>query len=158
MFWLLLIALVIVALALIALKGKTKIDEIWPFYPKKPLTPPEQILYFRLVKALPDHIVLAQVQLSRFLGVKKGNNYQSWINRINRMSADYVICEKDSKVLAVIELDDATHQTDKRKEADEKKDKALASAGIKLLRWNVKSMPDEQAIKNLLLTPVPVTL
>jgi hypothetical protein len=29
-------------------------------------------LYFRLLHALPEHIVLAQVQLSRILGVKEG--------------------------------------------------------------------------------------
>ena len=40
----------------------------WPFYAKKPLTQPEQVLYFRLIDALPGHIVLAQVQLLRFLG------------------------------------------------------------------------------------------
>lgn len=31
----------------------------WPFYVKKPLTQPEQVLYHRLIKALPEHIVLA---------------------------------------------------------------------------------------------------
>ncbi len=84
-------------------------DALWPFYAKKPLTQTEQILYFRLVQALPEHIVLAQVQLSQLLGVKKGENFQAWNNRINRMSADFVVCNKDSSIVAVIELDDATH-------------------------------------------------
>jgi len=52
------------------------------------------VLYFRLVRALPESVVLAQVQLSRFLGVKKGSDYQSWLNRINQMSADFVVCAK----------------------------------------------------------------
>ena len=52
------------------------------------------MLYFRLVRALPDSIVLAQVQLSRFLGVKKVGDSQSWLNRINQMSADFVVCAK----------------------------------------------------------------
>lgn len=37
----------------------------WPFYAKRPLTQPEQVLYWRLLKALPHHVVLAQVQCSR---------------------------------------------------------------------------------------------
>jgi hypothetical protein len=41
---------------------------LWPFYLKRVLTQPEQVLYHRLVKALPNHIVLAQVQVSRVLG------------------------------------------------------------------------------------------
>lgn len=122
-------------------------EETWPFYPKKALSAPEQVLYHRLRQALPDHLVLAQVQLSRLLGVKKGHNYQSWLNRINRMSADFVVCLKDSSVVAVIELDDASHQRTDRKEADAKKARALASAGVRLVRWETKTIPDVATIR-----------
>ena len=133
---LLLIIVVVVVAVLAILKAKAQGgagDEIWPFYAKKPLSQPEQILYFRLVQALPEHIILAQVQLSRLLGVKKGSNYQAWSNRINRMSADFVVCNKDSSIVAVIELDDATHQREDRQAADAKKDKALGSADVRIL-------------------------
>src|ERR1700676_5803384 len=65
-------------------------SRLWPFYVKHLLTQPEQVLYHRLVKALPNHIVLAQVQVSRVLGVKKGSRFHEWNNRINRMSYDFV--------------------------------------------------------------------
>ncbi|MEJ2792885.1 DUF2726 domain-containing protein [Iodobacter sp. LRB] len=120
---------------------------VWPFYAKNPLTTPEQVLYFRLLKAMPEHIVLAQVQLSSLLGIKKGNNYRAWLNRINRMSADFVVCNKDSSIVAVIELDDASHQRQDRQLADAKKDKALSSAGISVIRWQAKNLPDEAAIR-----------
>jgi very-short-patch-repair endonuclease len=142
-----LFAIVIVIAALVIKARGSALDGEWPFYAKRPLSAPEQVLYFRLVKALPEHIVLAQVQLSRFLGVKKGNNSQSWLNRINRMSADFVVCQKDATVLAVIELDDASHRGERRVAADAKKDKSLASAGIRLVRWQVRSLPDEAAIR-----------
>ena len=41
--------------------------------------------------------------------VKKSNNFQKWFNRINLMSADFVVCAIYASALAVIELDDATH-------------------------------------------------
>src|SRR3982750_1677097 len=82
----------------------------WPFYVKRVLTPPEQVLYHRLVKSLPNHIVLAQVQGSRLLGVKKGFRFNEWNNRINRLSYDFVVCAKDCSAIAVIELDDKTHE------------------------------------------------
>jgi hypothetical protein len=144
------IALVIVtALAVVAKvkKGAGIGEAPWPFYAKKPLSNPEQVLYFRLCKVFPEHIVLAQVGLSRILGVKKGNNFGEWFNRINRMSADFVLCSKDSTIVAVIELDDASHERADRQIADAKKDKALSSAGIRVVRWQVKSIPDEAAIK-----------
>jgi Protein of unknown function (DUF2726) len=119
----------------------------WPFYVKKPLTQPEQVLYHRLVKALPDHIVLAQVQVSRVLGVKKGSNFNEWNNRINRLSYDFVVCGKDSTVLAAIELDDKSHESNRRSSTDEKKNRATADAGLRLIRWNVKALPDESEIQ-----------
>ena len=148
-FLLLALVMIIAIIGLLKVKsqGNSGGDDIWPFYAKKPLSPPEQILYFRLVEALPDYIVLAQVQLSRFLGVKKGHNYQSWSNRINRMSADFVICKKDASIVAVIELDDSTHQKLDRQIADTKKDKALEAAAIKVVRWQAKSIPDLTEIK-----------
>ena len=119
----------------------------WPFYAKKPLTQPEQVLYHRLVAAMPECIVLAQVQLSRVLGVKKGFNFRAWNNRIDRMSLDFLVCLKDSTVVAAVELDDKTHERTSRIEADAKKEKALSAAGIALIRWNVSALPDEQAIR-----------
>ena len=140
---------VVVFLAFLKAKGQGGIGDLaWPFYTKKPLSQPEQVLYFRLVQALPEHIILAQVQLSRLLGVKKGNNYQAWFNRINRMSADFVVCNKDSSIVAVIELDDATHQKEDRQAADAKKDKALASANVRVIRWQVKAIPDVANIQS----------
>lgn len=153
--FLLLLIIVIAVIGVLITKSKFGKDhEVWPFYPRKPLSNPEQILYFRLLNALPDHIILAQVQLSRFLGVKKGNNFRSWLNRINRLSADYVICSKDASVVAVIELDDASHNNSKRQQTDSKKDKAIRDAGLKIIRWNVKAIPNEDEIKNLV-APVP---
>ena len=86
-------------------------DKPWPFYSKRPLSQPEQVLYHRLVAALPEHIVLAQVQLSRVMGVKKGFGARGWLNRINRMSFDFVVCLKDSTVVAAIELNDRSHES-----------------------------------------------
>lgn len=119
----------------------------WPFYAKKVLSSPEQVLYHRLVYALPECIVLAQVQLSRVLGVKKGFNFAQWNNRINRLSLDFVVCLKDSSVVAAVELDDASHQGPRREEADRRKTRAVEAAGITLIRWSTKAMPDEATIR-----------
>ena len=118
----------------------------WPFSLRRPLSEPEQVLYYRLCHALPDHLVLAQVGLSRFLTVKKGHDPRSWHNRINRMCVDFLVCNKDASVIAAIELDDASHQRPDRVSADEKKERALDAAGVRLLRWSVDAMPDEAAI------------
>ena len=128
----------------------------WPFYIKKLLSPPEQILYHRMIRALPEHIVLAQVQVSRVLGVKKGSNFHEWNNRINRLSYDFVVCGKDSLVIAAIELDDKSHDSSKRIGTDAKKDKASSDAGLRLIRWNVRALPSEEVIRGEFITPVAI--
>ena len=123
----------------------------WPFYVKRLLTQPEQILYHRLVNSLPRHVVLAQVQMSRVLGVKKGFRFHEWNNRINRMSYDFVICDKAATVIAAIELDDKSHESEHRRDSDAKKSKATTDAGLRLVRWHVKSLPDELTIQRELI-------
>ena len=149
----LLLAAAFIPILIAALRKAAKEKGDWPFYARKAMTEAEQALYFRLCKSLPEHLVLAQVGLSRILGVKKGHKVHEWNNRINRMSADFVICRKDASVLAVIELDDKSHQKADRKAADTKKDKALAAAGIKVIRWTPGNIPDEAGIRAAIIEP-----
>lgn len=146
-------AVVVISVAILLLflgaiaKRRSYAREEWPFYAKRPLSQPEQVLYHRLVQALPDRVVLAQVQVSRVLGVKKGFNFYEWNNRIDRMSYDFVVCAMDASVIAVIELDDKSHESESRRRADAKKNRATSAAGIRFIRWSVKAMPDQDAIR-----------
>ena len=81
----------------------------WPVFPKKVLSPVEQQLSHRLLRAFPDHVVLAQVAFSQLVGVKKGENFTAIWNRYNRLTADFVVCNKDFSIAAVLELDDRSH-------------------------------------------------
>lgn len=141
------VIVLLVALGLLARHLKNGRAPLWPFYPKKVLSNPEQVLYHRLVRALPEYLVLAQVQLSRVLGVKRGYSFAEWNNRINRLSLDFLVCRKDSSVVAAIELDDSSHNRSDRQEADARKALALESAGIKLIRWSTNALPDDAAIR-----------
>lgn len=124
-------------------------SERWPVFPKKPLTPVEQQLYQRLVRAFPDHVVLAQVSCSQLVGVKKGENFSAIWNRYNRLTADFVLCSKDFRTLAVIELDDRSHDAPARQDADRRKALLFESAGIPLYRFNVNPLPDERELRSL---------
>ena len=57
--------------------------------------------------------------------------------------ADYVICNKEMYVLAVVELDDRTHRNDK----DAKRDAMLVQAGYKVIRWDSKNKPTAEQIR-----------
>lgn len=140
-------SVLVVAFVLRGRRASPGDDGPWPFYARRLLSQPEQVLYHRLVAALPDRVVLAQVQASRVLGVKKGFDFHQWNNRVNRLSYDFVVCARDGAVQAVIELDDRSHEDATRAEVDRRKDRATAAAGIPMIRWNVKSLPDEATIR-----------
>lgn len=157
--WAVLLVVVVLAAALLSLlttkkkrKNAFKYDpnQEWPFEKASLLSVPEQVLFQRLKEALPEHHIFAQVQLSRLVRVQKGHDFKAWFNRISRMSADFVVLDKGMNTVAVIELDDSSHQKPDRREADAKKDKALTAAGIQVLRWNVKSTPSKEEIKGLI--------
>lgn len=95
----------------------------------EPLTRNEQAMFLRLQEALPGLIVLSQVSFGALLTAKS----RAARNTFDRKRADFVICNKSFKVLAVIELDDSSH--DGREEEDANRDKLLTDAGYRVLRY-----------------------
>jgi hypothetical protein len=125
----------------------------WPVFPKKVLTPVEQQLYQRLIRAFPDHVVLAQVAFSQLVGVKKGENFTAIWNRYNRLTADFVLCNRDFSIAAVLELDDRSHDHPSRQDADRRKAAICEAACIPLHRLNVNPLPNEAELRALLGLP-----
>ncbi|MFJ5447015.1 DUF2726 domain-containing protein [Methylobacillus methanolivorans] len=123
-----------------------------PYEQRKPLTASEAVFYYRLVKALPQCIILPQVQLSSFIKLKNaawyvrlGNSY-ALHNRIAQQSVDYLVCLKDFTIVAAVELDDRSHANKARQKLDIKKEESLKAAGIALVRWHAEQMPSAEAI------------
>jgi hypothetical protein len=116
-----------------------------PFYAKKPLSEPEQALWRRLVKALPDHIVLAHMPAARVLGVEPGHGAAQ--RGVEALSLDFVVCREDASVLAAIELDNPLRERPAGIEA------MLHAAGVPLVRWPADALPDEAAIQAALREP-----
>lgn len=120
----------------------------WPFEARRAvLSRPEAILYERLVRACPHQIILAQVQVSRILEVRRGAPVQAWLNRISRLSVDFLILRRDMSIVAAIELDDSSHAHPRRQEADARKNRAFAAAGVPLWRFSVQRIPEERALE-----------
>ncbi|MCL1861458.1 MAG: DUF2726 domain-containing protein [Proteobacteria bacterium] len=141
---LLLALLIIVATILVASKARTPLL----YKAKAVLTQPEQILFHRISAALPDCIVLAQVQMSSFLAVtttREGR--RAALNRILMKSMDFLICRKDFSVMAAIELQDGTHARPNRRKNDEFKSAALEAANLRLVEYHVNRLPSLEEIK-----------
>jgi very-short-patch-repair endonuclease len=121
-----------------ALKTETKPGG---FSAIKPLTAPEQILYRKLVNALPNHVVLAQVAYSQFIRHADFKTFGTMRQKV----ADFVICNQDFKIIGIVELDDRSHF--KKTSDDASRDAKAASAGIRTTRWTVSRMPEPEEIR-----------
>ena len=121
-----------------------------PYQSKNPLTRTEIMFYQRLVEALPDLVVLAQVPLSSILKVDSKQIdtkfSKRWFSPISQQSVDYLLCRKDFSIIAAIELDDKTHLNQDAIKRDNKKNNNLAAANVPLIRWHAESMLEKAEI------------
>jgi very-short-patch-repair endonuclease len=122
-------------------------DEIWPYKRKNLMTITEQKFFNLLHEALPEHQIFVQVALNQMLKVEKTDNWAKWYNKIAQMSVDFVISDNKGSIVAAIELDDKSHENEKNREKDAKKDKALKSANIEILRYRCEAMPSTNTIQ-----------
>lgn len=123
------------------------------------MTATEVLFFKKLQQALPEYLIFGQVQLSRIIAPNEDEMGKSfWLNRISRMSVDYVIVDKDCQTtLLAIELDDWTHDSQQRQKADAKKDKALSSAGIPVIRFDSEQMPTIEQLRQEILQLIDLT-
>lgn len=115
---------------------------------KKLLTDNENEFMRRLERALPEYHVMAQVSMGALMDPSP--QFEHLRYKYASKIVDYVICQKGTKeVVALVELDDRTH--DVKKDADAARDMLTASAGYKTLRWDSRRKPSVTQIRNQVL-------
>jgi hypothetical protein len=106
----------------------------------------EHEFFHRLTRALPDYHIFPQVSFGALLQpakTKSRKDYFSNLCKFNQKRADFVVCAKETlKILAVIELDDVSHNVDK----DSKRDEILTVAGYRTIRFQSRKKPSEAEI------------
>ena len=112
------------------------------------LTVAERQAHTLLRQAMPGYLVLAQVPLSRFLSVK--TNQSDWLQAISGLSADLLLCDSGSRVLAVIDVR-ASKLSDNSRRRHERMTALLRKAGIKVLSWQADALPDVALARHQLL-------
>jgi very-short-patch-repair endonuclease len=101
---------------------------------RAPLTAREQAMYNRLVQTLPDLVVLPQVSFGALLTARTRAARSTFSRRI----ADFVVCDRSFKVVAVVELGDKNQKDKARRDPD--RDAMLIEAGYRVLRY--QRVPD----------------
>ena len=125
------------------------------------LTPTEQQFATVLRDSLPAaYDIMVQVALQRVVTVRNPRRGQPWRdkrwNQISQKSLDFVVIRRaDSKLMLVIELDDATHLQANRIARDELLDAIMHDAGLPLVHVPVQSHYDRLALQMRLLGYLP---
>lgn len=122
----------------------------WPPTATRILSAPERQAYDVLRQALPDHLVLAQVPLSRFIRVPTRYSYGEWLSRVGQLSADLVVCDAGSQVLAVVEVR-GNEESPRSLQRHLRMTRVLKAAGIRVLVWAGNELPTPPAARAALL-------
>lgn len=121
----------------------------WPPEPARVMTVQERQSYELLRRALPGYMVLAQVPLSRFVRVPSRHSHSEWMQRVGGLSADLLVCNAGSRVLAVIDIRPA-EQTERSRRRHERMARVLKAAGITVQVWDEGHLPSASEVRTML--------
>lgn len=159
MTWSMLLGLVVLALVLVIVvraRRQPDLSQQDTFKAKKLLTPNENEFLLRLETALPELRICPQVAMGALLDPSAPRSdrkaYFRQRGQYSQKIVDFVAQRRsDGEVVAIIELDDRTHDSGK----DSKRDAMLRSAGYRTIRWDSRRKPDTLAIRAALFPPLP---
>lgn len=132
-------------------KEESKKQKIYYPYHKKYLLTKNEYYFYKKLKEITEPLnlqILAKIRLADLIEVNKGLDSQKWgmyFGKIKAKHIDFAIAE-DMKIIALIELDDYTHQRADRQERDIFVNNVLDQTGYVLIR----TYGDIQQIKNFL--------
>jgi len=139
-------------------RGKAKaaegLDTLMSWHPQatRIMTASERKAYAALRGGLPDHIILAQVPLARFLKVPTRHSYSEWLRRVGVMCADLVVCDGVSQVIAVVDIRaPESQENDRAKQRHARMDRVLKAAEIPLHVWREDALPNAIGARNAIL-------
>jgi hypothetical protein len=123
-------------------RERTDLDIVgaWPPTVTRALTGAERDAREALMKGLPECLILAQVPLARFIKVPRRNSYTEWLRRAGYMSADLLVCDRTSLVLAVVSIQ-SERESPRAKDRRSVMMQVLKAAGVKMLVWREASIP-----------------
>jgi Protein of unknown function (DUF2726) len=127
-----------------AAKSAEDLDTLigWQPMATRVLTSPERQAYHVLRKALPEHMILAQVPVARFIKVPTENSYNEWLRRVGSLCADLVVCDSNSQAIAVVEVRQPfANENDRAKRRHARMDRVLKAANIPVHVWLEGALP-----------------
>ena len=122
--------------------------QAWPPQAVRVMTLGERQAFEILRRALPGHVVLAQVPLSRFISVPTRFPYSQWLQRAGRLGVDLLVCDFSSRAVAAVEVrtpDESARSAKRHQRLVE----VLRAAGVTVHEWNEDDLPSVAEAREL---------
>jgi hypothetical protein len=105
----------------------------------------------QVIRTNPGHpgggnLVLGQVPLSRFIRVPARHSYSDWLQRVGALSADLLLCDAGSRVLAVVDIRPAT-ESERSRKRHERMAKVMRAANIHVHVWREGALPTASEVR-----------
>ena len=124
--------------------------QAWPPQAVRVMTLGERQAFEVLRRALPGHVVLAQVPLSRFISVPTRFPYAQWLQRAGRLGVDLLVCDFSSRAVAAVEVRTADESARSAKR-HQRLVEVLRAAGVTVHEWNEDDLPSVSEARALFL-------
>ncbi len=134
------------------LKKENKKEKL-PYQRKDYFITKTESIFFKELESVVgnNYYIFPQVILSNLFFIKtKGKDYQKYYNKINRKSVDFILVDKkDMKIKLAIELDDSSHDYNRRKKRDAFVEEIFKDTETPLLRIRCRTSYDHEKVKEL---------
>jgi hypothetical protein len=124
--------------------------QAWPPQAVRVMTLGERQAYDILRRALPGHVVLAQVPLSRFISVPTRFPYSQWLQRAGRLGVDLLVCDASSRAVAAVEVR-TTGESARSAKRHQRLVDVLSAAGVDVYEWHEDNLPSVIEARTLFL-------
>ena len=118
----------------------------WPPEAARVLTITERQAYDLLKRSMPGYLILGQVPLSRFIRVPARHSYNEWMQRVGALSADLLLCDAGSRVLAVVDIRPAT-ESERSRRRHERMARVMRAANIHVHVWREGALPSAAEVR-----------
>jgi uncharacterized protein DUF2726 len=125
----------------------TEPERPYPYAPCPGLLTDAELRFFAALENARKHLaqtdgwaktrIMVQVPLGNLIKVKNDldrSTWQTWHNKIDRKTIDFVIVDERCRPIVAIELDDSTHAKPSRQTRDAFVEGAFEDAGLRLVR------------------------
>ena len=118
----------------------------WPPEAARVLTITERQAYDLLKRSMPGYLVLGQVPLARFIRVPARHSYNEWLQRVGSLSADLLLCDSGSRVLAVVDIRPAA-ESERSRRRHERMARVMRAANIHVHVWREGALPTAAEVR-----------